>query len=326
MGWIEKMKLSSKVTKIIAGKEKVRLDTYLAGYFSSYSRTYFQKLIQNKGVKIGKNFPKVNYLIKKGEIIEVTFLPTEESIKPQNIPLDILYEDKDILAVNKPAGMVVHPACGHRDGTLVNALSYYARTELKKNKGSSSSWREFYSFGNNWPGIVHRLDKDTSGVILIAKTKESRFFLAKQFQKRSIEKTYWALVVGKVKDKEGEIIAPLGRAPYERKKIIVGSPLNKEAITYFKVKEEFSSFTLLEIKPKTGRTHQIRVHLSYIGHPILGDREYCTKWNIGDHKVKRQLLHAYRLEFLHPAQKKKIKLEAPIPEDFEEVLKILRTT
>ncbi len=326
---IKKMELPSKTTKIVSQKEKIRLDIYLAAYFPIYSRMYFQKLIQNKKVKIEGLFPKVSRRVKKGEIIEIGFLPAteEKNVEPQNIPLDILYEDKDIIAVNKPAGMVVHPACGHSDGTLVNALLYYAVSEIRKsNRKNLSSWQEFSSFEDNRPGLVHRLDKDTSGVILIAKTRTSQFFLAKQFQRRKIEKTYWTLVVGAVKDKKGEIIAPLERSHYDRKKIIVGSSLSKEAITYFEVLERFPSFTLLEVKPKTGRTHQIRVHLSYIGHPVLGDREYCTKWDVGEKKVKRQLLHAYKLEFLHPTQNKMIKIEAPLPEDFGEILRILRET
>ncbi|MCK5535074.1 RluA family pseudouridine synthase [bacterium] len=316
--------MSSKIVKVISLKEKIRLDVYLSDYFPDYSRNYFQKLIREQKVKIGEVFPKANYLVKREEIIEVNFLPEKnENIEAQNISLDIIYEDKDIIGLNKPAGMVVHPACGHRDGTLVNALLYYARDSLAKDKKKSSSWKEFVVFEDNRPGIVHRLDKDTSGLILVAKTKTAQFFLAKQFQERKVKKTYWALVAGELKDKKGEIIAPIGRAAHERKKMAVGAPVNKEAITRFKVLKRFKCFTLLEVKPKTGRTHQIRVHFAYIGYPILGDREYSTKWNVGEKKVKRQLLHACELEFLHPERKKRMKITAPLSDDFKEILEIL---
>ena len=315
----------SKTIKIVSKKEKMRIDTYLANYFPDYSRNYFQKLIKGQKVKIGDFLPKANYLIKKDEVIEITFLPEKsENIQAQDIPLNIIYEDEELIVLNKQAGMVVHPACGHPNGTLVNALLYYAMESAAKDKKKSFVWKDFVAYEDNRPGIVHRLDKDTSGIILVAKTKTTQFFLAKQFQKREIKKTYWALVSGEVKDEKGEIVAPLGRSVYERKKMAVGSYAGKEAVTRFKVLKRFVDFTLLEVKPKTGRTHQVRVHLAYIGYPVLGDRDYSSKWTVGEKKIKRQLLHAYELDFVHPAQKKRMKLTAPLPDDFNETLKLLK--
>jgi len=293
--------------KIIPAEAGMRLDQFLANKFPEYSRTYFQKLINKNLVLVNGFLRESSYRLHSGESIEINFLPKEEEwVQPEAIPLEIIFEDKDIIVVNKPAGMVVHPACGHKSGTLVNALL--------------SHFQNLPSLaGGLRAGLVHRLDKGTSGVMVIAKNEKALFFLAKQFAKRRVEKTYLALVHGCPKEKKGIIEAPLGRDLKNRKKVTITSFRSRQAVTEFKVMESFKELTLLEVKPYTGRTHQIRVHLSAIGHPVCGDKEYY-----GRDAYPRPLLHSWKLKFIHPGKKEWIEFTASLPEDFSEILETLR--
>ncbi len=295
--------------KTIFAETGKRLDVFLTEKFPQYSRTYFQKLINQGLVLVQGSLKKANYKLHSEEEIEVTFPPPEvPSVKPEALPLDIIYEDEDIIVINKPAGMVVHPACGHKESTLVNALLYHAH---KLPSPSGAVFR---------PGIVHRLDKETSGVMVVAKNEETMFSLAKQFERRKVEKIYLALVQGKVQEKKGVIEAPLGRDLKDRRKVAITSLHARPAVTEFKLVEIFSNQTsLLEIKPLTGRTHQIRVHLSAIGYPICGDKEYK-----GDKTYPRVLLHSWKLKFFHPGKKKDVEFTAPLAEDFQKILDTLR--
>jgi len=232
----------------------------------------------------------------------------EANLLPEEIPLEILYDDKDFLVVNKPAGMVVHPGSGNSEHTLVNALVYHFEELRQKQE-------------NIRPGIVHRLDKDTSGVILVAKTDFAHNKFSKQFKKHEIEKVYHTCVKGIVEHEEGICEEPVGRAFLNRKKMVIRPSGGKEAYTFFKVLKRFRKTTYLAVFPKTGRTHQIRVHLNYIGHPLLGDALYGVKSPF----IKRQALHAYSLKFKHPRTGQEIEVEAPIPNDMKELLSSLES-
>lgn len=295
--------------KIIFAQAGKRLDLFLVEKFPQYSRTYFQKLINQGFILVQGSLQKPSYKLHPEEKIDISFPPPEtSSVQPQDIPLNIIYEDEDIIVINKPAGMVVHPACGHKEGTLVNALLYH----FKNLPGSSFR-----------PGLVHRLDKDTSGVMVIAKNESALSGLSKQFQKRKVEKIYLALVHGYLKEKEGKIEASLGRDLKNRKKVSITSLCSREAVTEFKLREKFlSGVSLLEVRPLTGRTHQIRVHLAAIGHPICGDREYGKEKETEFYP--RLMLHSWKLKFLHPSKKKFKEFIAPLAKDFSEILNSLR--
>jgi len=277
----------------------LRLDMFLNAYFKGlYSRTYMQKIISLGGVLVNSAAAKSNYKIREHDEIDVLPVPAQEcASKPENIKLDILYEDKDLLVVNKPAGMVVHPGAGVKYGTLVNALLYYCKGLLSIAAGESR------------PGIVHRLDKDTSGIMLVAKNNYTHRRLAKQFKQREVQRRYVARVTGVVEFDGDQINLPLGRHVKNREKMMVRFSDAKEAITKYKVLKRFSDSTLLEIWPVTGRTHQIRVHMKAIGHPIIGDTKY------GDSKspAARQMLHADWIRFFHPGLKKYVEFSSPAP-------------
>lgn len=287
----------------------IRLDAFLARKFPQFSRSYFQNLI-NTGLVTVNNAPSKNkYLLQEEDIIELKFAESEISLlKGEDIPLKIIYEDKDIIVVNKPEGLVVHPACGHKTGTLVNAL-LYKYPDLGKNNDSIR------------PGLVHRLDKGTSGVMVVAKTEPARFFLIKQFEKRNVQKTYLALVYGIIKEDSGEISAPVGRNPDNRFKMSVTTYRGRDSVTQYKVLKRLKDFTYLEAHPKTGRTHQIRVHLTTIGHPVCGDTEYAYPVNLKSQEFSRMMLHAWKLRFLHPGTKKWVEYLAPVPKEFSAALK-----
>jgi 23S rRNA pseudouridine1911/1915/1917 synthase len=295
--------------KIIFAEAGKRLDIFLVEKFPQYSRNYFQKLINQGLVLVQSSLKRANYKLHLADKIEITFPPPEVfSIEPQFLPLEIIYEDKDIIVINKTAGMVVHPACGHKDGTLVNALLYH----FKSLPGNALR-----------PGLVHRLDKDTSGVMVIAKNEKSLNFLSKQFQKRKVEKTYLALVHGQLKEKRGRIEASLGRDLKNRKKVSITSLHSREAITEYKVRESFpQGVSLLEVKPFTGRTHQIRVHLSAIGHPVCGDQEYSSEKE--SEFYPRLMLHSWKLRFFHPVNKEFKEFVARLPDDFSKILDNLK--
>lgn len=293
-----------------AGGAGLRLDKYLVERLpKDVSRTRIQKLIADKNVLVDGAPRKSHYKLESGDFIEVEMArPRKIDLKAENIPLSIIYEDDRLIVVDKPAGMVVHPAPGNYSGTLVNALLYHT--------GRLSPSAELK------PGIVHRLDKDTSGLMIVAKDAAAHSFLARQFNKRTTDKRYIAVVDGVVELDNGIISAPIGRHPRDRKKMAVRFSESRDAVTRYKVLERFKNSTLLEIKPETGRTHQIRVHMAHIGHPIIGDATYGTKKGAGP--IERQALHAASISFLHPATKEVKRFESKLPEDMGSLIKKLR--
>ena len=294
--------------KFVVGKEDigVRIDVYLSNKDEDISRVTVQRLIKEEKILVNGNRTKASYKVQENDSIELQEeKPKEISLKPQDIPVEIIYEDKDIIVVNKPKGMVVHPANGNPDGTLVNSLMAICKESLS---GIGGEIR---------PGIVHRLDKDTSGIIVVAKNDKAHINLSEQIKNHEVEKTYIALVKGIVKANEATIDMPIGRSTKDRKKMAV-IKTGKNAITHFKVIERYQNYTLLEVKIETGRTHQIRVHLSQIGHPIVGDTTYSNGKN--EWGIKGQCLHAKSLKFKHPIKGKEIFLEAEMPEYFKKVI------
>ena len=292
-------------------EENNRIDSYLSKKTDKYSRVAIQRLIAEGKILVNEKSVKSSYKTQKGDKITLEEEPKESKLKPQDIPIEIIYEDKDIIVVNKPKGMVVHPANGNPDGTLVNSLMAICKDSLS---GIGGEIR---------PGIVHRLDKDTSGILVVAKNDKSHINLSEQIKNHETEKTYIALVRGIVRENEATINMPIGRSKKDRKKMAVDRD-GKEAITHFKVLERFyeDNCTFLEIKIETGRTHQIRVHLAQIGYPIIGDIIYSNgknKWNI-----EGQCLHAKSLKFRHPITGKEMFLEAPMPEYFKTIIEGLQ--
>ncbi|ABB15756.1 RluA family pseudouridine synthase [Carboxydothermus hydrogenoformans] len=299
--------------KVVVNSEYsgLRLDKFLAEQEElELSRSFIKKLIEEGKVTVNGLHRKASYKVRGGEIIAVLLPPPRElSVKPEEIPLDIVYEDEDLVVVNKKAGMVVHPAEGNWDGTLVNALLYHCQNL----SGIGGVLR---------PGIVHRLDKDTSGLLVVAKNDLAHQSLAEQIKEKKAVREYWTIVHGYLKNKEGIIDLPIGRHPRDRQKMAVVSN-GKTAQTVYKVLEEFNKgFTLIQAKLLTGRTHQIRVHFSYLGHPVLGDPKYGHQNN--PFGVKRQMLHAIKLSFIHPRSGELLEFTAPLPEDFQRVLAKLR--
>ena len=289
--------------------QKKRIDSYIVDKNINLSRTAIKRLLDEGKILVNGKKQKPSYKPEVGDIITIEIPePEEVELKPQDIPIDVIYEDKDIIVVNKPKGMVVHPANGNPDGTLVNAI-------LAKCKDSLSGIG-----GEIRPGIVHRLDKDTSGLLIIAKNDQAHINMSKQIQDRKVIKKYIALVKGVIGENTATIDMPIARSTKDRKKMAV-DPKGKEAITHYKVLQRYDKYTLLEIKIDTGRTHQIRVHMSYIGHPVVGDMQYSNGKN--EFGIEGQMLHSKYLEFDHPITGKRLKLEAPPPEYFEQVLKEL---
>ena len=296
---------------IVDQENKERIDKYIAKCVPDLSRMMIQKLIEENQILVNRNPVKRSYAIQKGDSITITIPEAKETtLKPQDIPLDIVYEDDDILVVNKAKGMVVHPAAGNPEGTLVNAVMAHCKGNLS---GIGGELR---------PGIVHRLDKDTSGLLIVAKNDKAHIQMSKQIQNREVKKIYIALVRGVIPENEATINMPIGRSMQDRKKMAV-TKKGKEAITHFQVLERFDKYTLLKVKIDTGRTHQIRVHMAEIGHPVVGDMLYSNGKN--EFGVEGQMLHATSLDFKHPITQKPLHLEAPLPQYFEEVLKQLRS-
>lgn len=286
-----------------------RLDIYIAENFNELSRTMIKKLIESNNILVNEKSEKVSYKVQANDNISIDVPEAKETkLKAQEIPLDIIYEDSDIIVVNKPKGMVVHPANGNPDGTLVNAILSICKNSLS---GIGGELR---------PGIVHRLDKDTSGLIIVAKNDKAHINMSEQIKERNVKKTYIALVRGNVPEEEATINMPIGRSTKDRKKMAV-TKNGKQAITHFKVLKRYSKYTLLEIKIETGRTHQIRVHMAEIGYPVVGDAVYSNGKN--EFGIEGQMLHAYKLEFMHPITNKHMELTAPLPQYFEEILKKL---
>ena len=293
-----------------------RIDKYIADVMPDYTRSYLQTLIKDELVTVDNKVVKPNYRLSSGETIQLLLpLPVELNVEAEDIPLDIIYEDSDLLVLNKPKNMVVHPAPGHHSKTVVNALLNHCRADLS---GINGVLR---------PGIVHRLDKDTTGALLVCKTDKAHQEIAKQLKDHSVRRVYHAIVLGNIKEDSGTINFPIGRHPIDRKKMSTWSKSGREAVTHFKVIERFGNFTYVECELETGRTHQIRVHLASIGHPVLGDYVYGPE-KISHKKFslnsEGQVLHAKELGFVHPESGQYISCEARLPEYFVELLEKLR--
>ena len=295
--------------ELTAEENGVRLDKYLTEH-SDLSRSRIQTLCEQGAVSVNGKPAKSSLKLREGDAITAD-VPDDEplDVKPENIPLDILYEDSDIIVINKPKGMVVHPAAGVYSGTLVNALLYHC-TDLS---GINGVLR---------PGIVHRIDKDTTGCIVACKNDQAHREIARQLENKTCHREYIALCDGVIDHDEGLIDAPIGRDPKDRKKMTVIETNSKEARTHFTVKERFADYTLVDCRLETGRTHQIRVHMKYIRHPVTGDTVYGSACRLMD--TQGQALHAYRLSLIHPGTGEPMTFEAPLPEYFERLLAVLR--
>ena len=299
-----------KEYKVSQEEKGKRLDTYIPSVDTDITRTSAQRLIEDGNILVNGKNAKVSYKIQENDKISVEIpKPKQIELKAQNIPIEIIYEDSDIIVVNKPKGMVVHPANGNPDGTLVNAIMAICKDSLS---GIGGEIR---------PGIVHRIDKDTSGLLIVAKNDNAHVKMSEQIKNHEVKKTYIALVRGVFKENEATIDMPIGRSPSDRKKMAVNKN-GKNAITHIKVLKRFDKYTLLRVNIETGRTHQIRVHLSHIGYPIVGDYTYSNGKNEFD--VIGQCLHAQKLEFKHPITQKDMCLEAELPKYFKDILDKLK--
>lgn len=299
--------------RLTADQNGERLDAFLSRQGDSLSRSAAQKLIEAGAVRLNGRLPKKNDRLNLGDTVEYTIPePKEVDIAPKDIPLEIVYEDEDVAVINKPKGLVVHPAAGHQDDTLVNGLLYAMGDSLS---GINGELR---------PGIVHRIDKDTSGLLAIAKNDLAHTVLASQLKDHSMARTYEAIVCGSFREDSGTVDAPIGRHPTDRKKMCVTQRNSKPAVTHWEVVERFRGYTHIRCRLETGRTHQIRVHMAYIGHPILGDTVYGHKKpELGQ---SSQCLHAGALCFRHPRDGRPILVFAPLPDYFQQVLEKLRKT
>jgi 23S rRNA pseudouridine1911/1915/1917 synthase len=293
--------------------EGIRIDKLISELIDSFSRTYIKKLIDDKKVFCNDKNVKASFTVSENDHIIMEIPPLEvPEILPQDIPLDIIYEDDDVVVVNKPKDMVVHPAAGHYKDTLVNAIMYHCKDNLS---GINGIMR---------PGIVHRIDKDTTGSVIICKNDNSHREIAQQLKDHSINRVYHAICYGIIKEDEGDVVANIGRSPQDRKKMAV-VPGGKYAATHYKVLKRFpeDGFTYIECKLQTGRTHQIRVHMSHIGHPLLGDEVYANGRK-SKFKTNGQCLHAKTLGFIHPVTKEYIETDAPLPDYFLRLLNVLK--
>lgn len=299
------------IINLTARNSGERIDRFLSKDLENLSRSYLQKLLKDGDIIVNGKVVKANYKVSQGDEIQVSIPePETPDILPENIPLDILYEDDDILVVNKPKGMVVHPAPGHYSHTLVNAVMYHCGERLS---GINGVLR---------PGIVHRIDMDTTGSLLICKNDHAHQILAEELKEHSITRRYHAIVHGNIKEDTGTVNAPIGRHPVDRKKMSTKAPNGRHAVTHYKVLERFGDYTYIECELETGRTHQIRVHMSSISHPILGDTVYgpakCP------YKLQGQTLHAKILGITHPTTGEYMEFDAPLPEYFSDLLQRLR--
>lgn len=289
-----------------------RIDKMLSEYFADYSRSFLKKLFDDGLITVNNKSVKPSYKVKSADMIDISVPdPVNIDIAAENIPLDIIYEDDDIILVNKPKGMVVHPAPGHYGGTLVNGLMYHFGDSLS---GINGEFR---------PGIVHRIDMDTTGVLVVCKNDSAHRSLSEQLHEHSITRKYYAIVHGNIQQNEGTVDAPIGRSPRDRKKMAVNTRNGRRAVTHYRVLERFGGrYTYIECQLETGRTHQIRVHMASIGHPILGDDVYGPKKC--PFKLQGQTLHAGVLGFIHPSTGEYIEFKADLPEYFKELLVKLR--
>lgn len=295
----------------IQENQQMRLDKYLAEQFPEQTRSYLQKLIKDGEVLVNGKNVKTGYQLSKGDEVSVNIPePKELDVEPQKMDLDIVYEDDDVILINKPKGMVVHPAPGHTTDTLVNGLLYHCKDNLSGINGVAR------------PGIVHRIDRDTTGILIVCKNDMSHNSIAAQLKEHSINRRYRALVHGNLKEDTGTVEGAIGRHPIDRKKMSINEKNGKPAVTHYTVLERFGNYTLIECRLETGRTHQIRVHMSSIGHPLVGDEVYgpakCP------FKLQGQCLHAMVLGFVHPRSGEYMEFSAELPEYFEELLRKLR--
>ena len=291
--------------------QQMRLDKYLAEQFPEQTRSYLQKLIKEGAVLVNGKSVKTGFQLSKGDEVSVSIPePKELDVEPQQMDLDIVYEDDDVILINKPKGMVVHPAPGHTTDTLVNGLLYHCKDNLSGINGVAR------------PGIVHRIDRDTTGILIVCKNDMSHNSIAAQLKEHSINRRYRALVHGNLKDDTGTVEGPIGRHPIDRKKMSINEKNGKPAVTHYTVLERFGNYTLIECKLETGRTHQIRVHMTSIGHPLVGDEVYgpakCP------FKLQGQCLHAMILGFVHPRTGEYMEFSADLPAYFEDLLRKLR--
>lgn len=294
-------------------QEGERLDKFLSIIYPEFSRAFFQKLIKSKQVSVNETPQKASYCVKIDDIVTVEIPDAvETTIEPENIPLDILYEDDDVLIVNKPKGMVVHPSAGHYSGTLVNAIMYHCKDTLSGINGEIR------------PGIVHRIDMDTTGSLIVCKNDEAHVNIAQQIKEHSVNRIYVGIVCGYVKEDSGTVEGAIGRHPIERKKMAINEKNGKPAITHYKVLERFKNYTYMQFKLETGRTHQIRVHMASIGHPLLGDTLYSSGRSPFKH-LQGQCLHAKTIGFIHPKTGEYMEYSAPLPEYFEKLLCLLKS-
>ncbi len=299
--------------EVLIEQENERIDKYISSIYPDKSRSFFQKLIKSSHVLVNDGPVKANYIVKADDIVSVEFPDSEETnIKAENIPIDILYEDEDVLVVNKPKNMVVHPSAGHYSGTLVNAIMYHCKDSLSGINGEIR------------PGIVHRIDMNTTGSLIICKNDKAHIDIAEQIKVHSVNRIYEGIVIGNIKDDEGAIEGSIGRNPKDRKKMAIVDS-GKDAITHYKVLKRFGNYTYCQFKLETGRTHQIRVHMSSIGHPLLGDDLYGSGQGLnGQFKhLEGQTLHAKTIGFIHPTSGEYVEVSAPLPLYFEDLLKKL---
>jgi 23S rRNA pseudouridine1911/1915/1917 synthase len=313
---------------VSSAQSRVRLDRYLTSQGMNYSRNQLQKFIGSGRVLVGGKPKSPGYLVKPGDRIEIKkdqLAAPRREVLAEDIPLEVVYEDRDLLVINKPAGMVVHPAAGNRQGTMVNALLHHAKNLSQVG-------------GRERPGILHRLDKETSGLLLVAKTDQAHTMLARQLEARQIVRRYRAVVWGSLGEPQGTISAPIGRSAFDRKKMDVTRLRGRQAVTHFKVLRDYRIASLLELKLETGRTHQIRVHLQHLGHPVLGDPDYggrartlFSRFALSQtglaqkllDAIGRQALHAAILGFVHPSTQKYMEFKAPLPGDMEGIITLL---
>ena len=296
--------------------ENERIDKFITVLYPEKSRSFFQKLIKSGKIKVNDTAVKANYIVKTDDIIEIEFPDNEEAnIKPENIPLEILYEDDDVLVVNKPKGMVVHPSIGHYSGTLVNAIMYHCKDSLSGINGEIR------------PGIVHRIDMNTTGSLIVCKNDFAHINIAQQIKVHSVNRVYEGIVCGNLKEETGTIYAPIGRNPKDRMKMAINEKNGKDAITHYELIQNYKNYAYVRFKLETGRTHQIRVHMASIGHPLLGDDIYGSGHGYGNQfkHLEGQTLHAKTIGFVHPVTGEYIEISAPLPDYFKEILKKLES-
>lgn len=298
--------IMNEITVVLENEE--RIDKYLPTCLKDITRSELKKYFDDSLIKVNDKVVKPSFKVKNGDVITIEeYVDDLSNIEPENIPLDIIYEDDDIIVINKPSGMVVHPAPGHSHGTLVNALMYHYNTLSNIN-------------GEHRAGIVHRIDKDTSGLLIVCKTNYAHRIISDELKNKVAKRTYVAIVTGSIGHNLGKIDAPIGRDPSNRQKMAIVAE-GKHAVTHFKVLDRFRNFTLLELELETGRTHQIRVHMAYINHPVLGDPLYGVKKQV---EPFGQYLHAKKIGFIHPRTNKYMEFEVPLPKEFQDKINELK--